>query len=72
MAYRKGKVGKLRTRSAAKKRFKVTGKGKFTNNKPAHNHLLQQKSKRQKRIFRKKQLSSNSFKKQLKRLMPHA
>lgn len=72
MAFRPGKVGKLRTRSAAKKRFRVTGKGKFTSNKSAHNHLLQQKSKRQKRLFRKKQIANNAFKKQLKRLMPHA
>jgi large subunit ribosomal protein L35 len=48
MAVKLGKVGKKRTRSAAKKRIKKTGSGKYAIEKCAHNHLLLQKSKRQK------------------------
>lgn len=43
-----GKVGKQKTRSGAKKRVRQTGSGKFAIEKVAHNHLLLQKSKRQK------------------------
>ena len=43
-----GKVGKQRSRSVAKKRVKRTGSGKAVINKVAHNHLLLQKSKKQK------------------------
>lgn len=44
------KVGKQRTSAVAKKRVKRTagGKGKLIIDKPAHNHLLLQKSKGQK------------------------
>ena len=52
-----GKVGKQKTKSAAKKRFKKTGSGKWVNDKVAHNHLLLQKSKRQ-----KDQVYSNVYK----------
>jgi len=47
---RKGKVGKQRSVSVAKKRCRCTngGKGKVMISKAAHNHLLLQKSKKQK------------------------
>ena len=66
-----GKVGKLRTRSAAKKRFKKTGKGLFANQLPMHNHLLQQKSKKSKRMAGKTIITSNTLFKQLKRMLPN-
>ena len=46
----KARPGKQKTLSSAKKRFKITGKGKVAHEKAAHNHLLQQKAKRQKRL----------------------
>lgn len=48
MAVTPGRSGKQKTRSAAKKRIRTTGTGKFAIEKCAHNHLLLQKSKRQK------------------------
>ncbi len=44
---------KSKTHSGAKKRFKVTANGKIKFAKAAHRHLLVNKSKRQKRSFRK-------------------
>lgn len=48
MAVKPGRVGKARSRKAATKRVKQTGSGAYAIDKPAHNHLLLQKSKRQK------------------------
>jgi len=48
MAVKPGKTGKQKSLSAAKKRIKKTGSGKLAIEKCAHNHLLLQKSKRQK------------------------
>ncbi|MEI7511054.1 MAG: bL35 family ribosomal protein [Candidatus Peregrinibacteria bacterium] len=48
MAMKLGKVGKQKSRSAAKKRLRKTGTGQWAFEKAAHNHLLMQKSKRQK------------------------
>ena len=41
---------KLKTHSASKKRFKITGKGKLMYEKSSKQHLLMNKSKRQKRV----------------------
>jgi large subunit ribosomal protein L35 len=43
---------KLKSRSSTKKRVKVTGTGKIRLRKSAKQHLLAQKSKRQKKLFR--------------------
>ena len=66
----KAHTGKQRTSSSAKKRFKKTGKGKFAQRKAAHNHLLQQKSKKQKRLARQTIIASPAYSKQLKRMLP--
>lgn len=39
---------KMKTNSAAKKRFKVTGSGKIMRKQAFHNHLLRTKSNKQK------------------------
>ncbi len=44
---------KQKVHSGAKKRFKLTGTGKVKSGKAAHRHLMVNKSKRQKRSFRK-------------------
>ncbi len=67
----KARPGKIRTKSGAKKRFKLTGKKRYASNKSAHNHLLGQKSKRQKRLFGHSIVGSDVFNKQLKRQLPH-
>ena len=66
----KARPGKQKTRSSAKKRFKVTGKGQFAQQKASHNHLLQQKSKKQKRLSKQTIVSSKAHSKQLKRMLP--
>ncbi len=43
---------KQKTKSAAKKRVKLTGSGKMMFQKAAKNHLLSSKSKRQKKVSR--------------------
>jgi large subunit ribosomal protein L35 len=66
----KCKIGRIKSHSGAKKRLKVTGKHKYAGNKPAHNHLLGQKSKRQKRLYRQTTVVSSVFGKQVKRMLP--
>ena len=41
---------KLKTHSASKKRFKVSGRGKIRGEKSGRKHLLINKSKRQKKL----------------------
>lgn len=41
---------KAKTSSSIKKRFKLTGSGKLRSAKASHNHLLTQKSRKQKRL----------------------
>ena len=66
----KAKPGKQRTSSATKKRIKRTGKGTFAHEKAAHNHLLQQKSKKQKRLAGRT-IKVSAYEKTLKRLLPN-
>lgn len=65
----KAKPGKQRSSSATKKRIKRTGKGTFAHEKASHNHLLQQKSKKQKRLAGRT-LKVSGYGKTLKRLLP--
>ncbi len=66
----KARPGKQKSKSSAKKRFKITGKGQFAQRKAGHNHLLQQKSKKQKRLARQTIITSKAHTKQLKRMLP--
>jgi large subunit ribosomal protein L35 len=43
---------KVKTNSSAKKRFKVTGSGKITFQKPFKRHILTKKSTKRKRAMR--------------------
>jgi large subunit ribosomal protein L35 len=43
---------KVKTNSSAKKRFKVTGTGEITHQRPFKRHILTKKSKRRKRALR--------------------
>lgn len=45
-------MGKLKSHSGAKKRVRKTGSGRIALKRSGRNHLLQQKSKRQKRLDR--------------------
>lgn len=68
----KAKPGKQRASSSAKKRFKKTGKGQFAQQKACNNHLLQQKSKKQKRLAKKTIITNKAHTKQLKQMLPGA
>jgi large subunit ribosomal protein L35 len=51
---------KTKTRSAAKKRFKVTGTGKLLRRHGMRSHNLEHKSSKRKRHFRKAELVSEA------------
>ena len=51
---------KRKTRSAAKKRFKVTGSGKLLRRHGMRSHNLEHKSAKRKRSFRKPELVSEA------------
>ena len=51
---------KKKSHSGLKKRIKVTGKGKFVFKKSAKNHLLVNKSKRQKKLNKNGKVDSSS------------
>ena len=70
MAIKHAKTGKLRNRSGAKKRVRRTGSGKYVMQKGAHNHLLQQKSKRQKRLAKKMLVTKGVERHILDRVLP--
>lgn len=60
---------KVKTNSSAKKRFKVTGTGKITYQKPFKRHLLTKKSKKQKRNLARRGMVSHSHLDFVKRLL---
>ncbi len=60
---------KLKNHSGAKKRFRRTGSGKIAFKRNSRNHLLMQKSKRQKRLNRTR-LLAKSDERQLSMLLP--
>ena len=49
-----------KSHSGLKKRIKITGKGKFLFKKSAKNHLLVNKSKRQKKLNKNGKVASSS------------
>lgn len=63
-------MGKLKSHSGAKKRVRKTGGGRYALKRNSRSHLLQQKSKRQKRLGRTLVVPSTE-KAALKGLLPH-
>lgn len=63
------KMPKVKTNSSAKKRFKVTGTGEITYQKPFKRHILTKKSKKRKRNLRKKGVITASHTDFVKRLL---
>jgi len=66
----KARPGKGKSKSGAKKRFKRTGKNLLAHQKAAHNHLLQQKARQQKRLGNQMFIVNPAFNKMLKRMLP--
>ncbi|MBP6359168.1 MAG: ribosomal protein [Bacteroidota bacterium] len=60
---------KVKTNSSAKKRFKVTGSGEVTFQKPFKRHILTKKSKKRKRALNKKGLVDSTNKDFVLRLL---
>ena len=60
---------KVKTNSSAKKRFKVTGSGEVTFQKPFKRHILTKKSKKRKRALNKKGLVGSNNKDFVLRLL---
>lgn len=63
---------KLKTHSGTKKRVKITGRGKFLFRKPAKQHLLINKSKRQKDQFPGGKPVHAGDQKKISQLLPYA
>ena len=62
---------KMKTRRAAAKRFKKTASGEFKHFKNFKSHILEKKSPKRKRNFRKAALVSKSDYKRVARLLPN-
>lgn len=60
---------KMKTRRAAAKRFTKTGTGEFKRNKAFKSHILEKKTQKRKRNFRKAALVSKSDYKRVARLL---
>ena len=63
------KMPKQKTHSATKKRFKVTGTGKLLRRKAPKAHLLEKKSPKRKRAFRRDQPVADSDVREVKKLL---
>lgn len=62
---------KMKTRRSAAKRFSVTGSGKIKRNKAFRSHILEKKSPKRKRNFRKVALVSKADFKREAKLLPN-
>ena len=63
---------KMKTKSAAAKRFKVTGTGKLMKMKAYNSHILNKKSTKRKRNLRKAVEVDSSNAKQMKKILPYS
>ena len=60
---------KMKTKSAAKKRFSITGSGRIKRKHAFHSHILTKKSNKRKRILASTALLSNADEKNIKRMI---
>ena len=65
-------MAKMKTKSAAKKRFKITGSGAIKRSQAFKRHILTKKSTSLKRKLRKNVLLNPSEVKSIKKLLPYA
>ena len=63
---------KMKSRSGAKKRFKVTGTGKIKRNKAYRRHILTKKTTTQKRKLRKAGLVHETQEHQVRAMLPYS
>ena len=62
---------KMKTKSAAKKRFTTTGTGKIMRMKAFKSHILTKKSTKRKRNLRKATITDATNAKVMKRILPY-
>ena len=62
---------KMKTKSAAKKRFTTTGTGKIMRMKAYKSHILTKKSTKRKRNLRKATITDATNAKVMKRILPY-
>jgi len=60
---------KMKTRRAAAKRFKLTGRGRIKRNKATHSHMLIRRSNSAKRKMRKATLVDSTEEKRVRRML---
>ena len=65
-------VPKMKTKKAAAKRFRVTGKGRVRRPKAGGNHGMQEKSRKRLRRLRQNDMVHNALEKHIKRLLPYS
>ena len=63
---------KIKTHSASKKRFRITGTGKVKRTHAYKNHILTKKSAKRKRNLRKGAIAADVNAKIVKKMMPYA
>jgi len=63
---------KIKTNSGAKKRFRITKKGKVIHAKGYKSHLLECKSAKRRRRLRKAGLANDTEYKRLRRMLPYS
>lgn len=63
---------KLKTKSSAKKRFKLTGTGKIKRSKAGKSHLLTHKSRKRKRKLRQSTLMDSGSYQRIRECLPYA
>jgi large subunit ribosomal protein L35 len=63
---------KIKTNSGAKKRFRITKKGKVIKSNSRKNHLLEKKTTKRKRKLRKSSEVAKSERGRIKRMLPNA
>lgn len=62
---------KMKSNSGAKKRFRITGKGKVRFKRAYHSHILTTKTTKKKRKQRRPAILADADVKQVKRLLPY-
>lgn len=62
---------KMKTKKAAKKRFKLSGTGRVRRPKQGGNHGMQEKSRKRLRRLRKNDMVHETMEKHVKRLIPY-
>ncbi|MBO7599846.1 MAG: 50S ribosomal protein L35 [Lachnospiraceae bacterium] len=62
---------KMKTSSAAAKRFKATGTGKLKRNKAYKSHILTKKTAKRKRNLRKPAITDKTNVKNMKKILPY-